>query len=80
MFFGAAVGDDVFKIGLVGNDVVNGGGGHDTVDFSNNFLGGNATVTTSGGQTTVQFANTGQTIDVSNVKTLVFSDHTVNLH
>jgi hypothetical protein len=28
----------------------------------------------------VQFANTGQAIDVSNVKTLVFSDHTVNLH
>jgi Ca2+-binding RTX toxin-like protein len=73
-------GDDVFKIGLVGNDTVNGGGGHDTVDFSNHFLGGNATVTTVDGLTQVQFANTGQAIDVSNVKTLVFSDHTVNLH
>ena len=72
-------GDDLFKIGLVGNDTVNGGGGSDTVDFSNKYTG-NATVTTTNGLTTVQFANTGQTIDVSNVKTLVFSDHTVHLH
>jgi Ca2+-binding RTX toxin-like protein len=73
------LGDDLYKIGLVGNDTVQGGGGNDKVQFSNNY-NGNATVTTNNGLTTVQFANTGQSIEVSNVKTLVFADHTVHLH
>jgi Ca2+-binding RTX toxin-like protein len=73
-------GVDVFHIGLVGNDTVNGTNSSDEVKFDNTYGNGtNATITKDAGGYSVVFTNTGQDIQVNNVKELIFSDHTVHL-
>ena len=66
-------GDDLFLVGRAGNDTIDGGGGNNTVMFDDSSA--NATQNTSGGVTTVQFSDTGQTITLSNVQNIVFTDH-----
>ena len=49
-------------------------------ESSGNGGGANAHISTTAGLTTVTFSNSpSQTIEISNVKTLVFTDHTVHL-
>jgi hypothetical protein len=65
-------GDDMFIVGRSGNDTINGGGGSNTVMFDDSAA--NATQSVSGGVTTVHFSDTGQTMTISNVQNLVFTD------
>jgi Ca2+-binding RTX toxin-like protein len=71
-------GNDMFNIGRSGNDTINGGSGSDTVTFNNSFGNGNADIDHHGNVTTIDFANTGQTMTVSNVQELVFTDKIIH--
>ena len=68
-----------FDIGRSGNDTINGGSGSDTITFDNSFGHGNADIEHHGNVTTIDFANTGQTMTVSNVEELVFTDKTIHI-
>jgi Ca2+-binding RTX toxin-like protein len=72
-------GNDAFHVGSTGNDTVTGAGGHDTLFFDDGTFAG-TTVDTNHhtGVTTVTFTG-GQTVMVSGVEELVFTDHTVKL-
>jgi Ca2+-binding RTX toxin-like protein len=73
-------GNDTFNVSIVsggGNDTIDGGGGHDKVLFDSNFA--SATISAPDhGVTTVTFGD-GQSVKVSDVEQLVFTDHTVKL-
>lgn len=73
-------GNDTFNVAIAnlgGNDTILGGGGHDKVVFDDSVH--LATISTSNGVTTVQFGATSQTITISGVEQLVFTDHTIKL-
>jgi len=63
----------LFEVGRQGNDVIEGGGGHDAVQFDDSLA--NATIHTTGGVTTVDFKDTGQTITMTGVRELEFEGH-----
>lgn len=63
----------LFEVGRQGNDVIEGGGGHDVVQFDDSLA--NATIHTTGGVTTVDFKDTGQTITMTGVQELEFNGH-----
>ena len=60
-----------------GNDTIIGGGGHDKVVFDVTYA--DATISTHHGTTTVAFGD-GQTMTISGVEQLVFTDQTVKPH
>jgi len=70
-------GNDLFKVGNEGNDTISGGGGHDKVQFDDSYH--NATITIHNGDTTVQFSDTGQTIKMTGIEELHFTDHTTKV-
>ena len=69
--------DSVFITTNHGHDTIDGGGGTNTVTFDHRAFA-SATITTSGATTSISFAN-GQSVQVTNVTQLVFTDgtHTV---
>lgn len=66
-------GNYLFEVGTHGNDSIVGGSGHNTVDIDDSRR--DATITHQHGVTTVQLSNTGQTITMSGVQDIVFTDH-----
>jgi len=73
-------GNDTFNVSFVdgaGNDTIVGGGGHDKVVFDVAYA--DATISTHHGTTTVAFGD-GQTMTISGVEQLVFTDQTVKPH
>jgi Ca2+-binding RTX toxin-like protein len=72
-------GNDTFHIDSThGNDTIDGGAGHNTVDFDKLASTDINSLHTSGGETTIHF-NDGQTVTVSHVENLVFTDKTEHL-
>jgi hypothetical protein len=64
--------NDLFELGRHGNDAISGGGGDNTVKFDDSLA--NASISSKGGVTTVQFSDTHQTITLSGIQTLEFTD------
>jgi RTX calcium-binding nonapeptide repeat (4 copies) len=65
--------NDLIELGRHGNDVIDGGGGHNTVQFDDSLS--NATISSKNGVTTVQFSDTHQTMTLTDIQSLVFTDH-----
>ncbi len=63
----------LFEVGRQGNDVIEGGGGSDKVQFDDSLA--HADINIVGGVTTVDFKDTGQTITVTGVQELEFTGH-----
>ena len=73
-------GSDSFTVSSVKNahDVVNGGGGDDTLTLSGRTFEDAKITQHANGSTTIYFASNNQTVTVSNVETIKFSDHTLH--
>jgi Ca2+-binding RTX toxin-like protein len=72
MFGGS--GNDTFHIGPHhGNDTVDGGGGHNVIDFDTRATTDVASLHTAGGVTIIHFTD-GQTVTATHVQDLVFTD------
>jgi hypothetical protein len=65
--------NDLFVVGRQGNDLIDGGGGSNTVQFDDSFA--NAKILNLGGVTTVDFKDTGQSVTMTEVQELVFTGH-----
>ena len=65
--------NDLFEVGRHGNDVIDGGGGFNTVQFDDSLS--NATIKNDHGVTTVHFSDTKQTVTLTDIQSLVFTDH-----
>jgi Ca2+-binding RTX toxin-like protein len=72
-------GNDVFVVGRFGSDTIDGGGGDNTIYFDH-ANDSNVAISTpdANGITTITFSDTNQTIKVSNVTAIHFSDGTTH--
>jgi Ca2+-binding RTX toxin-like protein len=72
-------GNDVFHVdNHHGNDTIDGGSGNDAVNFGSRASTDISSLHTSGGVTVIHF-NDGQSVNVSHIENLVFTDKTDHL-